>query len=207
MARDTAALLDALHIARAHVVGASMGGMIAQNLAVLFPEKVASVTSIMSTTGDRRLPRPKPEAISALLQKPAKKGDVAGAARRLKHLLRAIGSRTHPTEEGELTDFCERHARRSHNPPGQARQLLAISASGDRTAVVRRIKAPTLVIHGLEDPLLVPECGRATAKAVEAGGGKVQLAEIEGMGHDLPRPLWPQLVDLIAEHCRAADRA
>jgi proline iminopeptidase len=132
---------------------------------------------------------------------------VAAAAARLKRLLRAIGSQTYPTEEAELTGFCERHARRAHNPPGQLRQLVAIAASGDRTPIVRRIKAPTLVIHGTEDPLLLPECGRATAQAIEAGGGSAKLVEVEGMGHDLPRPLWPQLVDLIAEHCRAADRA
>jgi proline iminopeptidase len=207
MARDTMALVDALGIARPHLVGASMGGMIAQNAAAHFPDRVASLTSIMSTTGNRKLPPPEKRALNALMQKPAKKGDVAAAAARLKKLLRAIGSQTHPTEEAELTGFCERHASRAHNPPGQMRQLVAIAASGDRTSTVQRIKAPTLVIHGTEDPLLLPECGRATAKAVEAGGGTAKLVELEGMGHDLPRPLWPQLADLIAEHCRAADRA
>ena len=204
MARDTAAILDALGIARAHVAGASMGGMIAQNLAVLFPEKVASLTSIMSTTGARKLPPPKPYAIRALLQASARKGDARAAAARLKHVLRVIGSSTHPMDDRELTEFCERHARRAHNPPGQARQLLAIAASGDRTSIVRRIRAPTLVIHGREDPLLLLACGIATARAVQEGGGNARLAEIDGMGHDLPKPLWPQLVDLIAEHCRAA---
>jgi proline iminopeptidase len=206
MARDVIGLLDALGIKRAHLVGASMGGMMAQNAAAAFPERVASLTSIMSTTGDRRLPPPKREAINALLQKPARKGDAPAAAARLKRLLRAIGSTTHPTDEAELTQFCERHARRAHNPPGQARQLLAIAASGDRTEVVMRIRAPTLVIHGREDPLILPECGRATARAIEKGGGNVKLVEVDGMGHDLPRPLWPQLADLIAEHCKAAER-
>jgi len=207
MARDTVALLDALGIPRAHLVGASMGGMIAQNAAANFPDRVASLTSIMSTTGHRKLPPPEKRALKALMQKPAKKGDVAAAAARLKRLLRAIGSQTHPAEEAELSGFCERHASRAHNPPGQMRQLVAIAASGDRTPVVRRIKAPTLVIHGTEDPLILPACGRATAQAVEAGGGSAKLVELEGMGHDLPKPLWPRLVDLIEGHCRAADRA
>jgi pimeloyl-ACP methyl ester carboxylesterase len=207
MARDTVGILDALGIARPHLVGASMGGMIAQNVAANFPDRVASLTSIMSKTGSRKLPPPEKRAIRALLQKPAKKGDVPAAAARLKRLLRAIGSDTYPTDEAELTAFCERHSSRAHNPPGQMRQLLAISASGDRTPVVRRIKAPTLVIHGTEDPLLLPECGRATAQAIAAGGGNAKLVEVEGMGHDLPRPLWPKLVDLIVEHCQAADRA
>ena len=207
MARDTVALIGALGLERPHLVGASMGGMIAQNTASDYPEKVASLTSIMSTTGHRKLPPPERRAIKALLQKPAKKGDVAAAAARLKRLLRAIGSRTHPADEAELTGFCERHSRRAHNPPGQMRQLLAIAASGDRTAIVKRIKVPTLVIPGSEDPLLLPECGRATARAIESGGGSVKLVEVEGMGHDLPRIFWTRLVDLIAEHCRAADRA
>jgi len=207
MARDTVGLIDALQLVRPHLVGASMGGMIAQNAASDYPERVASLTSIMSTTGSRKLPPPERRAIRALLQKPAKRGDAAAAAARLKRLLRAIGSRTHPAEEAELTSFCERHARRAHNPAGQMRQLAAIAASGDRTPVVRRIKVPALVIHGNEDPLLLPECGRATAQAIEAGGGNVKLVELKGMGHDLPRIFWPQLVDLIVDHCRAADRA
>jgi len=207
MARDTAGLLDFLGFGRAHVVGASMGGMIAQNLSVLFPEKVASLTSIMSTTGSRRLPGPTQRAMKALMQKPARAGDVAGAAQRLKTLVRAIGSQTYPADEVELTQFCERHAKRAQTPAGSARQLLAIAASGDRTPVVRRIRVPALVLHGNQDPLLQPPCGAATAKAIQEGGGNARYVEVEGMGHDFPRPLWPKITDLIAEHCRAADCA
>ena len=201
MARDTAALIDALGIARAHVVGASMGGMIAQNLAANTPAKVASLTSIMSTTGKRSLPRPTSKARRALLRAPAKPGDVEGATRRTMNVLRAIGSQTYPAEEIYLREQCEEHVRRSYDPAGVARQLMAIAASGDRTEVVRRIKLPTLVLHGDEDPLVRPACGEETARVIRDAGGDVKLEIIHGMGHDLPVPLLPQLAESIAEHC------
>jgi proline iminopeptidase len=201
MARDTAALLDALAIPRAHVVGASMGGMIAQNLAANAPARVASLVSIMSTTGKRSLPQPTARARRALLQPPAKRGDIEGATKRLMHVLRAIGSQTHPAEEGYLRALCERHVRRSYDPAGVARQLVAIAASGDRSAAVRRIKAPTLVIHGDEDPLVRPPCGEETARVIREGGGDARLEMVRGMGHDLPVPLLPQLAELVAAHC------
>jgi pimeloyl-ACP methyl ester carboxylesterase len=204
MALDTHALLDALGIARAHVVGASMGGMIAQELAAEFPDRVASLVSIMSTTGSRKLPHPTRRARAALLAPAASPGDVEGAIHRLMGLLRAIGSTTHPAEEGALRAFCERQARRSYRPAAAARQLVAIAASGDRTANVRRIRAPTLVIHGDEDPLVRPPCGEATAAAIRAGGGRAELRVVAGMGHDLPLPLLPSIVAAIAAHCRAA---
>ena len=203
MARDTRALMDALGIARAHVVGASMGGMIVQNLAVLAPDKVASVTSIMSTTGCRSLPSPTARAWKALLAPPAKEGDIEGAILRMMKVLRTIASRSLPPEEGYLRGLVERQVRRSYHPVGALRQLVAIAASGDRTGIVKRIKAPTLVLHGDEDPLLRPKCGEATAEAVRSGGGKAQFELVRRMGHDLPPPLFPQLVDSIAAHCHA----
>jgi len=206
MARDTAALLDGLGLAKAHVVGASMGGMIAQNLAALAPSKLASLTSIMSTTGKRSLPPPTAGARRALLAKPAKRGDIEGAIGRMMKLLRAIGSRTHPAEEGYLRALCERHVRRQYNPPAIARQLMAIVASGDRTEAVRRIKAPTLVLHGDEDPLVLPACGEETARVIRAAGGDVTLELVRGMGHDLPVPLLPRLAQSIASHCQRASR-
>lgn len=202
MARDAAGLLGALGIGRAHVVGVSMGGMICQNLAANAPDKVASLVSIMSTTGARRLPKPEARARRVLLMPPAKVGDIEGATRRLMELLRVIGSRTNPAEEGYLREFCERHVRRSYYPPGMARQLVAIAASGNRTPVVRRIKAPTLVLHGDEDPLLPPAHGEATARAIVEGGGAAQFELVRGMGHDLPAPLLPMLAERIARHCR-----
>jgi proline iminopeptidase len=203
MARDTAALLDALKIERAHVVGASMGGMIAQNLAALHPARVASLTSIMSTTGKRSLPPPTRRARQALLQAPAKRGDLEGAARQMMHVLREIGSRTHPPDEAWLRDVCARHVERRHNPAAAARQLLAIAASGDRTSTVKRIRAPTLVLHGDEDPLLRPACGEETARVIREAGGEVTLTMVKGMGHDLPDALLPDIADAIAGHARA----
>jgi pimeloyl-ACP methyl ester carboxylesterase len=204
MARDTGALLDALGISRAHVVGASMGGMIAQNLAANEPAKVASLVSIMSTTGKRSLPPPTSKARRALLARPPKRGDLEGAARRMVGLLRAIGSRTYPADEGYLRALAERHVRRGYNPPAVARQLVAIAASGDRTGTVARIKAPTLVIHGDEDPLLRPACGIETARVIRDAGGTVEMEMVQGMGHDLPLPLLPRLAQSIARHCRRA---
>ena len=203
MARDTELLLDALGIARAHLVGASMGGMIVQNLAARAPAKVASLVSLMSTTGSRRLPSPRPRAMRALLLPPPPEGDIEAATRRLMQLFRIIGSRTYPAEEGYLRALCERHVRRSHHPPGAARQLLAIAASGDRTEVVRRIKVPTLVLHGDEDPLLLPRCGEATARAIREGGGSASIAMLHGMGHDFPVQVLPELAERVAAHCHA----
>ena len=202
MAQDTAALIDALGLVRPHVVGASMGGMIAQNLAAQFPGKVASVTSIMSTTGRRSLPQPTWRARRALLQPAAKRGDTEAAIRRMMNIIRVIGSRSYPPDEQHLREACERHVRRSNYPPGAARQLMAIVASGDRTAVVRRIKAPTLVLHGDEDPLVPVGCGIETAHVIREGGGTAHTSIIPGMGHDFPLPLLAQIAAEIAGHCR-----
>lgn len=202
MARDTAALIDALGLVRPHVVGASMGGMVAQNLAALFPEKVGTLTSIMSTTGSRKLPGPEVRARKALLAKPPRRGDFEGAVRRLMSLLRTIGSRTHPPPEDELRALCESHVRQGYNPPGVARQLVAIAAAGDRSAQVRQIRAPTLVIHGDEDPLLRPACGAHTARMIREGGGDVKHLVVKGMGHDFPVPLRDEIVAAIAAHAK-----
>ena len=204
MARDTAALIDGLGLRRPHVVGASMGGMIAQNLAAQFPGKLASLASIMSTTGRRSLPQPSFRTQRALLKAAAKPGDIEGAVQRMMHVLRVIGSRSHPLDPGVMRELCARHVRRSNDPAGSARQLLAIAGSGDRTDVVRRIKAPTLVIHGDEDPLVPPACGIATAQVIRDGGGVATLRIIAGMGHDFPVPLLTQIAEAIVGHCRAA---
>jgi proline iminopeptidase len=201
MAVDTEALMDALGIARAHVVGCSMGGMIAQNLAARSPAKVASLVSLMSTTGSRRLPSPEARARRALFLPLPPADDLEAQVQRMVKLLRLIGSRTYPASEAHLRRICERHVRRSFNPAGAARQLHAIAASGDRTAVVRRIKVPTLVLHGDEDPLLRPACGEATARAIRDGGGSAMINMIHGMGHDFPVELVPELADRVALHC------
>ncbi len=204
MATDTAALIGQLGLSRVHLVGASMGGMVAQNLAASVPARVASLTSIMSTTGRRSLPKAKWRAMRAILTPLAKRGDTEGAITRMMHVIRVIGSQTYPPDEARLRDISERHVRRSYNPAGAARQLVAIAAAGDRTRIVRQIKVPTLVIHGDQDPLVPYPAGLETARAIREGGGSANSVIVAGMGHDLPEPLWPRLVDEIVAHCQAS---
>jgi pimeloyl-ACP methyl ester carboxylesterase len=206
MAADTAGLIDALNLGRAHLVGASMGGMIAQNLAATLPDRVASLTSIMSTTGRRSLPKASWRATKAILTPKAKRGDTEGAIKRMMYVLRTITSRTYPIDETRLRELCERHIKRANNPEGGMRQLVAIAAADDRTRIVRQIKVPTLVLHGAEDELIRPAAGYETAHAIREGGGTARMVEIEGMGHDFPEPLWPRIVDEIAGHVRTHER-
>ena len=204
MATDTAALIGALGLAHVHLVGASMGGMIAQNLAASLPSRVASLTSIMSTTGRRSLPKAKWRTMRALLSRPAKPGDIEGAIRRMMFIVNAISSRTYPPDQVKLRKICEQHVLRGNNPLGGARQIAAIAASDDRTRIVRQIKVPTLVIHGDEDYLIPYPAGLETARAIREGGGSATSVIVEGMGHDLPEPLWPRLAALIGTHCQDA---
>ena len=203
MARDTIALVEALGLTRVHLVGASMGGMIAQNVAAMAPEKIITLTSMMSTTGRRSLPQPSWAARGALFQPPPKQGDIAAATRRSVRVFQVIGSKTYPPAPGVLEAWCERHAKRGMNPAGAVRQLMAIAAAGDRTKLVRTIKVPTLVLHGDEDCLVPPTHGMETARVIREGGGQATFMMIEGMGHDLPLPLLPQIVGAIGGHCLA----
>lgn len=193
MARDTIGLIDALGIERAHVVGASMGGMIAQTMAIEHPERLFSLTSIMSTTGDPTLPQAKPEAMATLLTPPpAERSAYLDQAVRV---WRTIGSPGFPFDEQRVRARAAAHFDRGYHPPGVARQLVGILASGDRTAALRKVTAPTLVIHGVDDPLVPVQAGKATAAAI-AGA---ELLLIEGMGHDLPREAWPRIVGSISD--------
>ena len=198
MAADAAALLDALALDAAHVVGASMGGMIAQTLAIEHAPRVRTLTSIMSTTGARDLPPARPEAM-ALLMTPLPT-DRAAQIERQVQVSRTIGSPAYPSDEAELRALAARVFDRGVNPPGFARQLLAILASGSRREALAGVRAPTLVIHGADDPLVPVEGGRDTAAAIPGA----TLLEIPGMGHDLPRALWPAIVDAIAKHAEQA---
>lgn len=197
LADDAAGLLDALAIPAAHVVGMSMGGMVAQVLAVRHRSRVRSLTSIFST------PAPKigsgtREAVALLLAAPARSRE--DAVRLALESARVLGSPAYPADPDEVAAVAAVAFDRGHDPRGVGRQLVAIHASGDRTEAVRTIGVPTLVVHGADDPLITVEGGRATAAAV-AGA---ELLVLPGMGHDLPRQLWPQLADAIS---RTADRA
>jgi pimeloyl-ACP methyl ester carboxylesterase len=184
-------LLDALGIESAHVVGASMGGMIAQAVAIEHPERVRSLTSIMSTTGDRRVGDATQEAIGALMAPPARTREEA--IERAVAGSRIIGSPGYELDEAAVRDRSGRAFDRAHDPLGVARQFVAVLASPDRTPGLRSLRVPTLVIHGREDPLVRLSGGEATAAAIPGS----DLVVIDGMGHDLPRALWPRLTDLI----------
>jgi pimeloyl-ACP methyl ester carboxylesterase len=198
MAKDTIGLMNALGIQWAHLVGASMGGMIAQEIAISFPESVRSLTSIMSTTGNPKVPPPTREATAMLMAPPpATKEEYFARYAQTWKILRA-GS--FPEDEALDRYRAERTYERGLNPPGAGRQLRAILASGDRSQRLRAVKAPTLVIHGTVDPLVRPEGGMDTAASIP--GAKLLL--IEGMGHALPIPMWPQIIDAIAKHAHGS---
>jgi pimeloyl-ACP methyl ester carboxylesterase len=192
LAADAVALLDHLGIERAHLVGASMGGMIAQTIAARRPERVHSLVSIMSNTGSRWSGQPAPSTLRLFLRPVARERDeyVEQAAELFEH----IGSRGFDKDDGAFREMLGAMHDRGHNPGSASRQLAAILTAGDRTAELRHITAPTLVIHGTADKLIRPSGGRATARAIPGA----RLLTIEGMGHDLPRGAWPQILDAIA---------
>jgi pimeloyl-ACP methyl ester carboxylesterase len=199
MADDCVGLLDHLGIQQAHVVGASMGGMIAQTIAIEHPRRVRSLCSIMSTTGSWDVGQPTPEAMMAVLT-PAPT-DREGAVERSVEVSAIIGSKTHPADLDESRRRAGESYDRSFRPEGGARQLAAILASGDRTDALRRLRVPTVVIHGLQDALIQPDGGRATAAAIP----RAELIELADMGHDLPEHLWPVIADAIEKNARRAD--
>jgi pimeloyl-ACP methyl ester carboxylesterase len=198
MAEDVVGLLDHLGIERAHVVGASMGSMIAQTLAVTHPDRVSSLVSIMGNTGARTSGQPTLRASKALIAVPPKDRD--GYVEHSVKALTLIGSPGFERDESELRELARNGFDRGRNPAAGARQLAAIIASGDRTKRLRGITAPTLVIHGKADKLVRPSGGRATAKAISGA----ELLEIPGMGHDLPRDAWPQIIDAIVANAARA---
>jgi pimeloyl-ACP methyl ester carboxylesterase len=194
MADDSALLLERLQLAPAHVIGASMGGMIAQTLAARHPDSVRSLVSIMSNTGALSNGQPALRLYPFFLRRPT-----VGREQYLAHferLFAAIGSTGIPRDPDEIRELAALSYDRDHDPAGPGRQLAAIIASGDRTRELRKVVAPTLVLHGTADPLVRPSGGRATARAI-AGA---RLNTVEGMGHDLPRAVWPRLIDAIAEN-------
>ena len=199
MADDAAGLLRELGLAPAHVIGASMGGMIAQTLAARHGQAVSSLVSIMSNTGSRWSGRPSLRAYPTFLRRAPREREAF--IEHAERLFSAIGSPGVPRDANDIRAIAAASYDRDHDPAAAGRQLGAIVAAGDRTAELRRIAAPTLVIHGSADPLVATSGGRATARAIPGA----QLMIIEGMGHDLPRVLWPRLIDAIAEHVWLAD--
>jgi pimeloyl-ACP methyl ester carboxylesterase len=198
MARDTVGLMDALGIRTAHLVGASMGGMIAQEVAISFPERVRSLTSIMSTTGNPRIPGPTREAAAVLMAPPPATKEEYFA--RFAQTWKILRNGSFPEDEALDPERARRTFERGLNPPGVGRQLRAILASGSRKARLGNVRTPTLVIHGTVDPLVHPEGGRDTAASIPGA----KLLMIEGMGHALPIRMWPQIIDAIDKHAHGA---
>lgn len=201
MAADAIGLMDALRIDRAHMVGASMGGMIAQTIAARYPDRTRSLTSIMSSSGHPGLPQGRPEAIAALLAPRPDAGDREAIIAHGVRVYRAIGSPGFPTSDAGLRAKVERATDRSYYPAGMGRQLLAVLASGSRVELLKEVRVPTLVIHGADDPLVPVEAGIDTAQRISGAA----LTVIPGMGHDLADGLIPILSEAIADHCQAVD--
>ena len=194
MADDTAGLLDAMGLASAHVCGASMGGMIAQQLAARHPQRVKSLTLIMTSSGARKLPGPTLKVRSALLSRPADPNSVQSVIEHYVKLYRLIGSPGYPPTEADLRERLGMAVRRAYRPAGTLRQMVAIAADGNRSALLAQVRQPTQIIHGKADPLVPVAAGIDLAARI--AGAEVDL--IAGMGHDLPTELWPRFVSGIA---------
>nr|AKN78217.1 Est16 [uncultured bacterium] len=194
MAADAVGLLDALGVKRAHIVGASMGGMIAQLVAINHPDRVLSLTSIMSTTGNPALPQGKPEAM-AVLMTPAPEGDIEAAVARGINAWKVIGSPGFPTDDKILREWVTRDVRRSLYPVGVARQMAAIVANGDRREKLKNLDVPAVVLHGGDDPLVPVEGGKDTAANIPGA----ELIVVPGMGHDFPIALVKTFADAISK--------
>lgn len=196
MADDCVGLLDALHIGKAHICGASMGGMIAQVVSYRHPQRVLSLISIMSNTGNPNLPQGQPDAIAAVVAPPP--AERKAYIEHNMNVWRKIWSPGFPFEEKRARTYLEKSYDRSYYPQGMARQNVAILSRGDRTVSLSSIKAPTLVIHGSGDPLIPVEAGKETARVIPGAN----LLIIDGMGHDLPTGVWSEIVTAISHHVK-----
>ena len=201
MGRDALGVLDALGIAQAHVCGASMGGMIAQHLAASAPQRVASLTLMMTTSGARSLPQPPWPVRKALMSRPRAPGADA-AVKWILQVLRVIGSPAYPMSPEAMRERALASVQRAWHPEGSARQLLAVVADGDRTPLLSRITAPTRIVHGIADPLVPVACGHDLAARIT--GAKADF--IPGMGHDLPEALLDRFAQGIADNAARARR-
>lgn len=195
MARDSIALLDHLRIDKAHLVGCSMGGMIVQHLAIEHPARVASMTSIMSTPGSRRfLITTRPRALKTLFSPPPRTADAA--AEHAVKVFTALGGSGYAVDADAMRRLGRLSFERGSNPRGFLRHFAAICASGSRTKALGRVRVPTLIFHGAEDPLIPVAAGRATAKAIP--GARLHI--VPGMGHHMPPGVWDEMVSAIASN-------
>ena len=198
MAADGFGVLDALGIAQAHVVGASMGGMIAQRMALAQPRRVLSLTSIMSSSGARHLPGPRPHVLQVLFSRPKDFSEPTVLAHYVR-LFQAIGSPGYPSEPAQLRQNILQAVRRGgYRPAGSARQMAAIAADTGRAAELHRIAVPTLVVHGVDDPLVPIACGEDTARRIPGAA----LVRVPGMGHDLPPGVVDRILEPLVPHLR-----
>jgi pimeloyl-ACP methyl ester carboxylesterase len=198
MAHDTVALMDVLGVRSAHIAGASMGGMIAQEIAIAFPDRVRSLISIMSTTGNPDLPEPSDKAVSILTEPQPRERDKFIA--RFERNSKVLRAGRFPEDEALDRARAERVFERGIDPAGVGRQLRAVLASGSRKERLHNVRVPTLVIHGTADPLVDPKAAQDTAISIP--GAKLKM--IEGMGHALPMAIWPEIIDAIDKHAHEA---
>jgi pimeloyl-ACP methyl ester carboxylesterase len=197
MAADTLGVLDALGIGRAHVVGVSMGAMIAQRAALAAPDRVLTLSSIMGSSGARHLPGPKPQVLRVLLSRPNGTNEPAIVEHYVR-LFKVIGSPGFPLDEAALRERVLAGTRRSYHPAGSLRQMAAIAADTRRADELARIRIPTLVLHGKDDPLVPFPCGEDTARRIRGA----RFLGIEGMGHDLPPGVVERLLQPLVPHLK-----
>ena len=196
MAQDAFGVLDALGVEQAHVVGASMGGMIAQRMALAAPDRVLSLTSIMSSSGARHLPGPQPRVLQVLMSRPRDHSEPVLLAHYVR-LFQAIGSPGYPIPVEDLRLQIRRSVQRGgYRPAGSARQMAAVAADVQRAAQLANIRVPTLVVHGADDPLVPVACGQDTARRIPGA----QFVAIPGMGHDLPPGVVERIADVLLPH-------
>lgn len=199
MAADAFGVLDALGVQRAHVVGVSMGGMVAQRMALAAPQRVLSLSSVMSSSGARWLPGPKPHVLRALMSRPQDSSEAAIVDHYIQ-LFKVIGSPAFPADEAVLRERITLGVRRSFHPTGTMRQLAAVAADTRRAAELSAIRLPTLVVHGKADPLVPFACGVDTARRIPTA----RMVAVEGMGHDLPSGVVAHLLQVLVPHLQLA---
>ena len=200
MARDALGLLDALAVRRAHVVGASMGSMVAQIMAATHPERLLSLGLMMTTSGNARLPRPSTAVMAATMARPKDSNDHAALHAWYCSYFRTLEGFGYRSSDAELQAYVDASLARAYRPAGTARQTAAILAADDRSELLRLIEVPTQIIHGDEDPLTHLDCGKDVARKIPGA----KLVVMQGMGHALPTPLLPKIAELIHDHATAA---